>query len=155
MATWQDPYRNFKFRVDVEGFTRAGFAKISGFEETTEDIEYREGGENETPHHLPGQTKFGDLTMERGISRDEDFVNWRQQIFDANRADGEQPPNDEFRKTVVVYLRDKAGNDVKKWTVQRCWPKSLKHGDLDANGNEVDIETIVLANEGWTYEKLD
>lgn len=155
MTTYQDPYRNFKFRVEITGFIRAGFAKISGLEETTEDIEYREGGENETPHHLTGQTKFGDITMERGISRDEDFVNWRQLIFDANQVEGFQPPNDDYRKVVVIYLRDKAGNDVKQWTVQGCWPKSLKHGDLDANGNEVDIETIVLANEGWTYTKLD
>jgi phage tail-like protein len=155
MATWQDPYRNFKFRVDVEGFTRAGFSKISGFEENTEDVEYREGGENETPHHLPGQTKFGDLTLERGVSRDDDFIGWRKLIFDVNRESGEQPPNDDFRKDIVIYLRDKEGNDVKKWTVRRAWPKSFKHGDLDANANEVEIETIVLANEGWDFEKLD
>lgn len=154
MATWQDPYRNFKFRLEIAGFARAGFSKVSGFGETTEDIEYREGGENETPHHLPGQTKFGDITLERGASRDEDFPLWRQQIFDVNKAEGFQPPNDDFRKDVVIYLRDKEGRDVKQWTIRRAWPKEYKVGDLDANANEVEIESMVLANEGWEVLNL-
>jgi phage tail-like protein len=155
MATsWQDPYRSFKFEVECEAFVRAGFSKISGFSETTEDIEYREGGENETPHHLPGQTKFGDITLERGISRDEEFVQWRQLIFNVFSTKGVQPPNDNFRKDLTVYLKDKAGNRVKQWNIKRAWPKEFKVGDLDANANDVEIETMVLANEGWEVINL-
>lgn len=154
VTSWQDPYRNYKFEVECDGFARAGFSKISGFSETTEDIEYREGGENETPHHLPGQTKFGDITMERGISRDEDFIAWRQLVFDVFKTNGNQPPNDDFRKEITVYLKDKEGMRVKMWKIKRAWPKEFKVGDLDANANDVEIETIVFANEGWEVTNL-
>jgi phage tail-like protein len=154
VTNYQDPYRNFKFEVQSGAFVRAGFSKISGFSETTEDIEYREGGENETPHHLPGQTKFGDLTLERGMSRDEDFIKWRQQIFSVFNKDGKQPPNDSFRQDLDIYLKDKEGNRVKHWHVSRAWPKEFKAGDLDANANEVEIESIILANEGIEFKNL-
>jgi len=147
-----DPYRNFKFEVEIEGFSRAGFATVSGLTETTEDITYREGGENETPHHLPGQTTFGDITLGRGISVDDDFLNWRNQIYDVDNSEGKQGDNETFRKTVVIHLKDKSGARVKKWTVKRAWPKEFSTEDLDANANAVLIQTLVLANEGIKLE---
>lgn len=149
-----DPYRNFKFEVEINGFTRAGFSVVSGLSETTEDITYREGGENETPHHLPGQTTYGDVTLSRGISDDDDFINWREEIFNLDQANGQQGDNETFRKTVVVKLKDKSGAAVKKWTIKRAWPKEFSSEDLDANANAVAIQNIVLANEGIKYESL-
>lgn len=148
-----DPYRNFKFEVEIDGFVRAGFSKVTGLGRTTEEISYREGGENETPHKLPGQTSFGDVTLERGISDDEDFQNWSDTIFNVDQVEGQQG-DDEFRRKVVVYLKNKAGDRVVKWTVTRAWPKEFNAADLDANANDVLIESMVLANEGIKRESL-
>jgi len=147
-----DPYRNFKFEVEIDGFVRGGFATVSGLSETTEDITYREGGENETPHHIPGQTTFGDVTLGRGMSTDDDLTNWRNEIFNIDNAEGVQGDNETFRKTVVIHLKDKSGGRVKKWTVTRAWPKEYTTEDLDANANAVLINTLVLANEGIKLE---
>jgi len=149
-----DPYRNFKFEVEINGFTRAGFSVVSGLSETTEDITYREGGENETPHHLPGQTTYGDVTLSRGVSTDDDFVNWREDIFNLDFTKGQQGDNETFRKEVVIKLKDKSGAYVKQWTLKRAWPKELSHEDLDANANAVLIESLVLANEGIKFKSL-
>jgi phage tail-like protein len=148
-----DPYRNFKFEVEIDGFVRAGFSKVTGLSRTTEEISYREGGENETPHKLPGQTSFGDITLERGISDDDDFQSWSDTIFNVDQANGEQGGED-FRRKVVIYLKNKAGERRVKWTVFRAWPKELSAGDLDANANDVEIESMVLANEGIKRESL-
>jgi phage tail-like protein len=148
-----DVYRNFKYEVEIDGFVRAGFSKITGLKETTESIEYREGGENETPHKLPGQTTYDDLTLERGMSNDSDFINWRKMIFNLDESDGAQG-DDNFRKLVTIYLKNKAGTRVKKWTVYRAWPKEKGSPDLDASANEVAIETLVIANEGVKEENL-
>lgn len=142
-----DPYRNFKYEVESSGFPRAGFSKISGLKQTTENTQYREGGENETPHQLPGQTTFEDITFERGVSVDEDFVNWCNLIFNVDNVDGQQGDNN-FRKDVTIYLKDKAGARVKKWKVVRAWPKERSYSDLDASSSDVLIETLVLCNEG-------
>lgn len=149
-----DPYRNFKFEVESDGFVRAGFSKITGLGETTEDIEYREGGENESPHHLSGQTKFNDVVFERGMSTDSDFINWRKLIYDLDKKDGAQGTDDDYRKTIVVFLKDKSGDRVKKWTISRAWPKEVKYPDLDASANEVAIESMTVCNEGIKMETL-
>lgn len=148
-----DPYRNFKFDVEIDGFTRAGFSKVSGLTETTEDIKYREGGENETPHALSGQTTFGDVTLERGMTIDEDFMSWREQIYSVDRVNGVQGDNDSYRKTVTIHLKDKSGQRVHKWVVKRAWPKEFTTEDLDANGNGVLLQTVVLTNEGIKQAK--
>jgi phage tail-like protein len=142
-----DPYRNFKYEVECQGFPRAGFSKISGLKQTTEVTDYREGGENETPRRLPGQTTFDDVTFERGISQDTDFLDWTNEIFDVDNVDGNQGGND-FRKDITIWLKDKAGNRVLKWMMRRAWPKERSYGDLDASSSDVLIETLVMCHEG-------
>jgi len=150
----RDPFRNFKFRVEVEGFVDQGFTSIEGLSEETEVIDYREGGDNETPRRLSGQTTFGEITMMRGLGPNNDFANWRQQIYDARNTNGQQGEVEGWRKQVVIYLMDKAGNDVKQWTVLRAWPSAREVEELDANGNDVLMESITLQNEGVIYEDL-
>jgi phage tail-like protein len=142
-----DPYRNFKFEVEVGGFTRAGFSKVTGLTETTEVIDYREGGENETPRRLPGQTTFDPVVLERGMSIDKDFQEWRKAVYDVDQVDGAQG-DDNFRRTIIVYLKNKAGTRVKKWVVHRAWPSIESEADLDGGANDVLIESLTLANEG-------
>jgi phage tail-like protein len=142
-----DPYRNFKYEVESDGFIRAGFSKISGLKQTTESTDYREGGENETPRKLPGQTNFDDVTFERGMSQDTDFLDWANEIFDVDNVDGQQG-DENFRKDITIWLKNKAGTRVKKWKMLRCWPKERSYGDLDAASNDVLIESLVIANEG-------
>jgi len=148
-----DPYRNFKFEVEIDGFIRAGFSKVTGLKHTVEVVEYREGGENETPRKLPGQSTYDNVTLERGLSNDSDFIDWCNQIFNLDNAQGQQGGSD-FRKTIVIYLKDKAGNRVKKWTVYRGWPTEFTTPDLDASANDVAIETLAVTNEGVKPETL-
>lgn len=146
----RDPYRNFKFELEIDGFVRAGAVKITGLKRTTEKIEYREGGDNETPRKIPGQTTYEDLTISRGVSEDEDFVKWSQQVYNVDNVDGEQGPNEDFRKDVTIYLKDKAGRRVKKWKASRSWPCEDGVDDLDASANDILSENLVLCHEGLT-----
>lgn len=151
-----DPYRNFKFEVEIDGFARAGFSKVSGLKHTIEVTEYREGGENETPRKLPGQSKFDDVTLERGMSLDTDFVDWIQEVFNLDNREGEQSNGvgDEFRRTVVIFLKNKSGQRVVKWTIFKAFPSEDGSGDLDASSSDVLMSTLVLTNEGIKKEKL-
>jgi phage tail-like protein len=148
----RDPYRNFKFEVEITGFTRAGFNKVSGLKHDIEVIDYREGGENETSLKLPGQSKFDDVTLERGLSEDTDFVSWIEEVFNLDNAAGAQGSNEDFRRTVVIHLKDKSGTRIRKWTLTNAWPRTKEIGDLDAKGNDVLIDKITLANEGIKEE---
>jgi phage tail-like protein len=142
-----DPYRNFKFEVEVQGFTLAGFSKVSGLTEKTEVIEYGEGGDNESPRKLPGRTTFGDITLEHGYSDNVDFILWRREIYSALNSNGLQG-GDDFRRDITIFLKNKAGARVRRWDVYNAWPSEKNSPELNATGNEVAIESLVLCNEG-------
>lgn len=150
----RDPYRNFKFEVEIDGFTHAGFQKVTGLKQTTEVIDYREGGENETPKKLPGQTTFDAITLSRGKSDNTDFVDWAKELYNLDGRNGAQGSNEGFRRQVVIYAKDKAGARIRKWTCSECWPSEYSTGDLDASANDVLIDTLVLQNEGVKEEQL-
>jgi phage tail-like protein len=150
-----DPYRGFKFKVVIDGFTKAGFQKVSGLKEATEVTDYREGTDAVTPRKLPGLTSYDNVTLEHGLSNNQDFRKWRQQIVNLGKeagAAGDGPagtaPPLEFRKTVVISLFDKGGNEVKQYELLEAWPASLEIGDLDAMSSDVVIESLELTHEG-------
>ena len=55
-----------------------------------------------------------------------------------------------FRKNLYVELLNEGGQVAKAWQVYRCWVSEYHPvADLDANGNAVLIESIVVQNEGF------
>ena len=56
----------------------------------------------------------------------------------------------DFRKDVVIELLNEQGSVAKAYKVYRCWVSEYTAlPELDANGNAVAIESMVLQNEGW------
>jgi len=41
----QDPYKGFRFRVEIQGIQQAGFMECSSIGSHIEVVEYREGGD--------------------------------------------------------------------------------------------------------------
>ncbi len=146
-----DPYQGYKFRVVIDGFTAGGFQKCSGLKEETEIAEYREGTDPVTMHKLPGLTKYDNIVLERGMSANEDFTKWREDIVRIAESGNLGPdglPTPDFRRNVIVEVYDKGGVKVKEWEVYEAWPAVMEIGDLDAESSDVLIETLELANEG-------
>lgn len=140
MATGQvtDPFSNFNFLVEIDGITRAAFQEVSGFDSTIDVIEHREGGENTTPRKLPGMTKYSNLTLKWGITDDVDLYTWHRQIVQGQIE----------RRNGSIVLLDRAGQEVARWNFFRAWPTKYDGPDLNAEGNDVAIETLELAHEG-------
>ncbi len=44
----KDPYRQFRFRVEIDGISQAGFSECNFADTTTDPVEYREGNETTT-----------------------------------------------------------------------------------------------------------
>ena len=69
------PYRVFRYQVEIDGISRAGFSEVSGMSASTDAVEYREGDDlRNTPRKLAGLTKFGNVTLRWGVSDDSDFL---------------------------------------------------------------------------------
>ena len=71
MAARVDPYKNFNFRVEIDGITVAGFSECSGLESEVAVIEYREGADISV-RKLPGLAKFGDVSLCAGCAWNSD-----------------------------------------------------------------------------------
>jgi phage tail-like protein len=143
-----DPYKNFKFRLIVDGRVVAGISKISALKRTNRPVIHREGGERSLSHVSPGSWQFEPITLERGVSHDTDFENWANLGF--NLAGDAAISLKDFRKDIVIQLLNGQGVVVKAFHVFRCWVSEYQVlPELDANGDAIAIEYIVLQNEGW------
>ena len=135
-----DPLRNFRFRVEIDGLGKAAFSEVAIAETTTEAIDYREGNEATHVRKLSGLTKFGNITLKRGITDSMEIYNWHKQI-----VAGQVQSN---RKQVAIVVVDEAGTDKARFVVSEAWPTKYDPSDLNAKGNEVFIELLELVNEG-------
>jgi phage tail-like protein len=145
-----DPYKNFKFRIKWDGRYVAGVSKISGLRRTTEVVMHREGGDPSTSHKSPGRTEFEAITLERGITHDQEFEKWAGQVWNRGGGAGTEVALANFRKDIVLELYNEAGQLVLAYKIYRCWVSEYQIlPDLDANANAVAIEHLKLENEGW------
>jgi phage tail-like protein len=132
-----DPARKFRFRVEVDGITRAAFSEVSGFDSTTDVIEYREGTDAPHVRKIPGMTKFGDLTLKWGLLDDMELFTWRQDVIDGK----------DVRKTVYVVALDETGGELARWQCLRAWPSNVDPPDFNAKGNDLAITALKISCE--------
>jgi phage tail-like protein len=133
-----DPSPNFNFLVEIDGITRAAFAEASGFDSTIDVIEYREGGQNTTPRKLPGMTKYSNIVLKWGITDDLQLYDWHRQAVQGTLQ----------RKSGSIVLIDRLGVEAARWNFVEAWPTKYDGPDLNAEGNDIAIETVELAHEG-------
>jgi phage tail-like protein len=149
-ATRFDPYKNFKFRVKWDGRYVAGVSKVSGLKRTTEVVEHREGGDPSTSRKSPGRTKYESITLERGVTHDQEFEQWANKVWNFGSGLGAEVSLKSFRKDLIVELCNEAGQVVIAYKVFRAWVSEYQAlPDLDANANAVAIQHLKLENEGW------
>ena len=145
-----DPYKNFKFRIKWDGRYVAGVSKISGLRRTTEVISHREGGDPSTSHKSPGLTQYEAITLERGITHDQEFEKWANAVWNRGGGLGTEVALSNFRKDVQLELYNEAGQLVLAYKIYRCWVSEYQIlPNLDANASAVAIEHLKLENEGW------
>ncbi|MFD7258442.1 phage tail protein [Streptomyces sp. NPDC059874] len=143
-----DPYKNMKFRVKWDGRYVAGVSKVSALKRSTEPVLHREGGDPSTQRVSPSIWKFEPLTLERGVTHDPEFEAWANLVYS---TEGDAAVSLKgFRKDLIVELLNEQGQVAKAYKVYRCWVSEYQAlPELDANGNAVAIEHMVVQNEGW------
>ena len=133
-----DPYKAFNFLVEIDGIARAAFSEVAGLESETVVIEYRVGGETNTVRKLPGLTRYANIVLRRGITKDAELWNWRQTVVQGNVD----------RRNGSIILLDDDGTEVVRWNFFNGWIAKWEGPALNAKGNEVAIETVEIAHEG-------
>ena len=135
------PYRNFRFRLEIDGLDAGSFSEVSGFDATMDVVEYRAGDDPAiTPTKLPGLIKYGNITLKWGSSETMVLYDW---LIDITEGTIE-------KKTVTLTALDEEGSPAASWRCINAWPVKYTAPDFNATSSEVAIETIELAHEGLT-----
>jgi phage tail-like protein len=132
-----DPYKNFRFLVEIDGIVQAGFSDCSGFGSNVEVVEYREGGDASTVRKLAGKTSYTDPTLKWGITDSRELYDWHLSAVHGSIE----------RKNGSIILQDDSGQEAVRWNFFSAWPSKWDGPDLTAKGNDVAIETLTLSCE--------
>lgn len=144
------PYRSFRYIVSWAGKPIAGVSKVGGLTPETKVASHREGGDPGDTRKSPGQTDYGPITLERGITHDPEFEAWANKVWAYGNAAGQEVSLADFRKDITITELDEAGKPVAGYVVLCCWVSEYTAmPELDASGTAVAIQSITLQHEGW------
>jgi phage tail-like protein len=147
-----DPYKNFKFRVVLDGKSVLGVSKVGALKRTTEVVKHRDGGDNSIDHKSPGRTSYEGISMERGITHDLEFERWANLVHSHEGDAMTDLVN--YKKELILEVMNEKNQVAKRYFLQGCWVSEFTSlPDLDANANAVAIETIKVEVESWRRDQ--
>ncbi|WP_266168299.1 phage tail protein [Dyella subtropica] len=134
-----DPFRGFRFRVEIAGIQVAAFSEASVPDINVETVDYREGTDPIYKRPLSGLTSYGHLSLKKGLTSGMDLYNWQQQVSQL----GSGSPS--AQKNITLVLMDADGSEKVRWNVINAWPVKYETTGLNASSSDVMVETLELA----------
>jgi phage tail-like protein len=117
--------------IDTVGF----FMHCTGLELSFDVFEYREGGNNEFVHRLPGGLRYPNLILSRGLTKDDVLLQW----FLTTKEQAEC-------KEVTLTLG--SGGTQRTWTFADAFPVKWTGPQIDSSGTQLAMETLEIAHGG-------
>jgi len=136
-----------KFHFSVEwGGTKIGFSEVSGLNKELEILEYREGSSPEYfKRKMPGMHKLSNITLKRGVFKgDNEFYEWYNTVA----------LNTVSKRDITISLLNENHEPTIVWKVKDCFIVSLKCTDLKSDENANAIDSVEIANHGFTMEHV-
>jgi len=144
----KDPHLGLSFWVEVDGLEVAGFAECSGLQVEIEVFEYAEGGLNDHTHKLPVRTKYGNITLKRGMDPGQDLYQWFLKTM-LGLSSGKGPVRKNV--TISIYGPQTGQAAVQQWNLREAFPVKWTGPDLKTDAGAVAIETIEFAHAGLVF----
>jgi len=136
MSTPLSPLNVHSFVLKIPDIDTVGFfLQCSGLELTFDTYEYREGGNNDFVHRLPGGIHYPNLILSRGLTREDALLKW----FWATHTQAE-------RKEITLTL--KTTNAERTWTFADAFPVKWVGPQIDSSGSDIATEMLEIAHSG-------
>ncbi|MCL1905411.1 MAG: phage tail protein [Clostridiales bacterium] len=132
-----DPYRNFRFLLEIDQIVQAGFSDCSGLGSSIEVVQYREGGDPATVRKLTGKVNYSDIVLKWGVTDSREMYDWHFNAVQGNPK----------RKNCSVLLMGEDGEEKVRWNFYEAWPSAWKGPDFSGLGKDVAIESLTLVCE--------
>ncbi|MEA2411615.1 MAG: hypothetical protein QOC77_2176 [Thermoleophilaceae bacterium] len=144
MAGQQPTIAAFYFKLKLDGQESAGFFEkctgLPGEHRVVTHPPADEQGES-LVQKFPGQFQWSNINLARGVDSNGQLWKWRQQVIDGNL--------DAARKDGTVDVVDFEGKPVITYSFVRGWPCKYSAPGVNAGGNDILVEEIEIAHEGF------
>jgi phage tail-like protein len=146
------PYSQFNFVVDLgdpsmnpRSFT-GGFQEVSGIGMEVTVSEYRNGNDKDNGVRKGmGLNKAADVTLKRGVIGAATLFKWLDDIRNGDPKG---------LRDVTIILQAENHEDIIEWKLLRARISKCTYGPLNAKGNDVAMEEMVLAFERLEMKEL-
>ena len=139
---WQNTRRDFRYWLEIDGIEQASFREVTIPDTEQDPIEYLLNADRYAVRKAQSSYKNPDIILRRGIIRSKALIDWLRRVTDGST------PLDDVRRTVVMRVQNEAGEDRAAFKFIRAWPCKFDPTDLNAEGNEVAVDSLQLCNEG-------
>lgn len=133
----------YRFKVTIDGMEVADFRAAEGLTVQREVVELYEGGDNSKHHKLVGGTRYSNIVLRRGTTDNTEIFTWVK-----NTIDGKVE-----RKNGSIVALNQEGEPVVQWEFKNAWPCRYEGPDFQAGQDEIAIETLELAHDGFEMKK--
>src|SRR5215472_10705279 len=123
----KDPLSATNFKVEIDGIATEGFLTVSGIEADVTAADYRNGNDKtSSPRKLPGEAKFTNIILKRGMTSDLSLWEWMQETLNGKLT----------RKTISVVLLSDAGEEILRFNFRDAWPVKWSGPNLNAETSD-------------------
>lgn len=133
-----DIYRAYNFKLDTRDGTEGHFTECTGLGMRVTPIKYREGGNHQVVHSIPGRVDYAEVTLRYGLTSSTNLWDWFMKIISGVV---------ERRDVSIIMLDSQGSSEVMRWNLNGAWPCEWRGAPLDAIGHEVAIESLTLSFE--------
>lgn len=143
----KQPKRANRVTLEVSGGEPIGlFREVSGFDSEVEVVEQKQvnASGQQVVVRVPGGRRSGQITLRRGIDSDKGLWEWWREV--------ETQGPEAARRDCTIELLDQGGTPVATFSITQAWPSKYTGAALGADSNDVAVEAITLAHEGFRRE---
>jgi phage tail-like protein len=140
----KEAYVANSFLLKIGGAENAGlFREVTGFDSEYEVAEMK----RQTPNgkvdviKVPANRKWSNIELKRGVDQDKTLWNWHKVVLDGKIK--------EARKDCQITLLDYEAKPIVTYSLVNAWPVKYAGMGLKADSNEVAVEGLTLAHEGF------
>ena len=138
MPDYVDPFRAYNWKLEIQGVTEGHFTECVGLDVRVEVVKYREAGNGQVVHCVPGPVEYGDVTLCYGLTASQELWDWMMTSVNGNVQ----------RQNISILMLDSEGvGEVLRWNLNRAWPSRWTGAPLDAMSRGVAIESLTLVFE--------
>ena len=143
-----DPLSSPMFSLDFQGSVAGYFTECAGLGSESEVItQYVTGDKGmQVIKRIPGNMKYEDITLKRGVTENLEIWEWRKQVEDGDVKSARK------NGAITMYTQDL--KPVAQWTFYNAWPVKVSGPQLSAGSNEVAVEELRITHEGMHRVKI-